>query len=274
MSRLLASKTKIAFRKKIAALLEPDVEISGSGTTSIMKRPAGAGIGDAEAVFQLMKRPAGAGTDACAESMKKRPATGAVMRRPSAEDCTEIVPADDSNSITKDRNKWGFLMRNKETLDPRVLKMLEGANQRETALVANNAVRLGTNGKWEFNLDNPTMVDKLEKFEQRYQDLFDQGQPYEVAEHMWGGREKLNKALHDGRATKVEKEGGIFVKWGGFQVGTRSGVHSGHGVRAGTGISGQEAIEFSDFIKSLEFGFKLKEPERQVMVEWYTVHMC
>ena len=248
--------------KKNAALLEPDGDAAaGAGAEPVMKRPAGDGIGDAGAK-SVNKRPAGAGIDA--ESVKKRPASN----------CTAIVPVDDPDAATKDRNKWAFLLRNKSALDPRVLKMLEGANQKETAAVVNNAVLRNTNGDWEFNLNNPTMIDKLDKFEQRYQDMFDQGQPLEVAEHMWGGREKLNKALHDGIATKVETRGKIFIKWEGFQVGTRSGVQSSYGVRAGATISGQEAIEFSDFIKNMEFGFVLKQPDRQVMVEWYTIHMC
>ena len=84
----------------------------------------------------------------------------------------------------------------------------------------------------------------------------------------------MNQAFRDGRATKVEKNGKVFIRWGGFQVGTRSGVNTSHSVRGSTKISGQEAIEFSDFIQSLDFGFVLKQPERQVMVEWYTIHMC
>ena len=47
-----------------------------------------------------------------------------------------------------------------------------------------------------------------------------------------------------------------------------------HGVVADATISGQEAIEFSDFIQSLDFGFVLKKDDRQVMVEWYTINMC
>ena len=99
----------------------------------------------------------------------------------------------------------GILMRNKDALDPRVRQTLEKANQTETATLVNNAVRRGKTGKWEFNIDNPTMIEKLEKFEERYADMYDQGQPYEVAENMWGGRENLNRALRDGTATKVEK---------------------------------------------------------------------
>ena len=101
-------------------------------------------------------------------------------------------------------------MRNRDSLDLKVLKMLEGANRKEAAAIVNNTVRRGPSGDWEFQLQNPTMVEKLEKFDQRYSDQFDQGQPYEVAEHMWGGREKLNKALHDGTATKVERRGNDF----------------------------------------------------------------
>ena len=164
-------------------------------------------------------------------------------------------------------------MRNKSALDPRVLKMLEGANQKEKASVVNNAVRRGKDGQWEINLDNPTIIDKIDKFEQRHADNFDQGQPYDVAEVMWGGRDKLNKALQDGIAIKVEKDGKMFIKWGGFQVGTRAGVHKAQGVRAGASVSGQEAIEFSDFMENLDFGFVLKQPDRQVMVEWCTIHV-
>ena len=107
MSRLLASKTKFAFRKN-AALLETEEDPAiGAGAGSVMKRPAGAGIGGAGAE-SVKKRPAGAGSDAGAESMKKRPATGGAMKRPGAEDCTAIVPVDEPDSNTKDRNKWGF----------------------------------------------------------------------------------------------------------------------------------------------------------------------
>ena len=66
----------------------------------------------------------------------------------------------------------------------------------------------------------------------------------------------------------------MFIKWGGFQVGKRSGVTNTYGVGADSTISAREAIEFSDFIKSLEFGFVLKTADRQVMVEWYTINMC
>ena len=103
--------------KKIKALLESDDE-------AIMKRPAGAGIGDAGAE-SVKKRPAGADIDAGANSMMKRPATGAMMKRPSAVDSSAIVPSDDPDARTKDRNKWGFLRRNQDSLDPRVLKMLQ-----------------------------------------------------------------------------------------------------------------------------------------------------
>ena len=165
-------------------------------------------------------------------------------------------------------------MRNRDSVDPRVLKMLEAANQKEAAILVNNTVRRGKNGDWELSLDNPTMVERLEKFDEKYSDMFDQGHPYEVAENMWGGREKLNNALRDGIAKKVDKNGKLFIKWGGFQVGTRSGVHTSNGVKAGTKISGQAAIEFSDYIQGLEFGFELKQPDRQMMVEWYTIHVC
>ena len=51
-------------------------------------------------------------------------------------------------------------------------------------------------------------------------------------------------------------------------------MESSHGVKAGAAISDQEAIEFRDFLQSLDLGFALKPPERQVMVKWYTIHMC
>ena len=159
-------------------------------------------------------------------------------------------------------------------MDQRVLKMLTTANQKEKAALVNNSVRRGTDGQWKFDIENPTMVEKIEKFEQRYADMYDQGQPYEVAEQLWGGPEKLNKALHDGIAKKVEKNGKSFIKWEGFKVGTRSGVNSVHAVGADAAISGRAAIEFSDFIKSQDFGFVLKTTERQVMVEWYIINMC
>ena len=44
-------------------------------------------------------------------------------------------------------------------------------------------------------------------------------------------------------------------------------------VRAGAEISGQQAIEFSELAKKFELGFQLKQSERQVMVEWYTIHV-
>ena len=159
-------------------------------------------------------------------------------------------------------------------MDQRVLKMLTTANQRETAQLINNSVRRGTNGQWEFDIENPTMVEKLEKFEQRYADMYDQGQPYELAESMWGGPDKLGKALQKGIATKVQKDGKMFIKWGGFKVGSIAGVNNVHAVRADAAISGQEAVEFSQFIQSLDFGFVLKKDDRQVMVEWYTINMC
>ena len=195
MPGLLASKTRVAFRKKFAALIKPDEDADPDAKKdSMIKRPAGA-----------IKRPAGASIDAGNEPTKKRPATGA---------CTAIVPVDDPDAANKDRNKWAFLMRNQDALDPRVRQMLEKANQTETATLVNNAVRRGKTGKWEFNIDNPTMIEKLEKFEERYSDLFEQGQPYEIAEQMWGGREKLNKALHDGIATKVDHSGKMFYQVG------------------------------------------------------------
>ena len=186
MPGLLSSKTRLAFRKNFAALIKPDEDADpGANKDSIIKRPAGA-----------IKRPAGASIDAGNEPTRKRPATGA---------CTAIVPVDDPDATTKDRNKWGFLMRNQDALDPRVRTMLEKANQTETASIVNNAVRRGKNGKWEFNIDNPTMIEKLEIFEERYADVYDQGHLYEVAETLWGGRENLNRALRDGTATKVER---------------------------------------------------------------------
>ena len=255
MPGLLASKTRVAFRKNFAALMKPDADADPDAKTDpIIKRPAGA-----------IKRPAGASSDAGDEPTKKRPATS---------DCTAIVPVDDPDAATKDRNKWGFLMRNQDTLDPRVRTMLEKANQAETASIVNNAVRRGKNGKWEFNIDNPTMIEKLEIFEERYADVYDQGHPYEVAETLWGGRENLNRALRDGTVTKVEKNGKMFIKWGGFQVGKKTGVANAHGVLADTTISGRQAIEFSDFVKNQDFGFVLKTTERQVMVEWYIINMC
>ena len=159
-------------------------------------------------------------------------------------------------------------------MDQRVLKMLTTANQKEKAALVNNSVRRNTNGQWEFDIENPTMVEKIEKFEQRYADMYDQGQPYELAESMWGGPEKLGKALQKGIATKVQKDGKMFIKWGGFQVGSRTGVNNVHAVGADAAISGREAVEFSEFIQSLDFGFVLQNDDRQVMVEWYTINMC
>ena len=250
-AKLLSCKSKTQIRERFRSLIVPP---------------------DPSTEGPIKKRPAGAQTGAGEEPIKKRPATGAAMKRPSA--CTAIVPFENPDATNKDRNKWGFLMRNKDTLDPQVLQMLEGANQNEQASIVNNVVRRGKTGKWEFNLDNPQMVDKLAKFEQRYCDQFDQGQPLEVAEHMWGGIEKLNKAIQDGSATKVEREGKIYIKWGGFRVGKKTGVQAAHGVKAGAAISGQQAIEFSSFMEALDFGFVLKKTERQVMVELYTINMC
>ena len=154
MPGLFVSKTRLAFRRKFAALIKPDEDADpGANKDSIIKRPAGA-----------IKRPAGASIDAGNEPTKKRPATGAAMKHTKGKDCTAIVPVDDPDATTKDRNNWDFVLRNKHTLDPRVLKMLEKANQKETAAVVNNVVRRGKNGQWEFNLDNPTMIEELEKF--------------------------------------------------------------------------------------------------------------
>ena len=219
-----------------------------------------------------MKRPAG--IDKGAESTKKRPATDVAMKDKKGDYCTAIVPVDDPNARHKDRNKWLFLLRNKESMDQRVLKMLTTANQKEKAALVNNAVRRDTDGNWKFNVESPTMVEKIEKFEQRYADMYDQGQPYELAESMWGGPEKLGKALQKGIATKVQKDGKMFIKWGGFKVGSIAGVNNVHAVRADAAISGREAVEFSQFIQSLDFGFVLKNDDRQVMVEWYTINMC
>ena len=47
-----------------------------------------------------------------------------------------------------------------------------------------------------------------------------------------------------------------------------------HAVGADAAISGREAVEFSQFLQSLDFGFVLKKDDRQVMVEWYTINMC
>ena len=91
-------------------------------------------------------------------------------------------------------------------MDHRLAQMITRANQREKAELVNNSVRRGKNGQWEFNLDNLTMIEKFEKFDERYADMYDQGQPYEIAEQMWGGPEKLNKALQAGTASKVEKK--------------------------------------------------------------------
>ena len=66
----------------------------------------------------------------------------------------------------------------------------------------------------------------------------------------------------------------MFIKWGGFQVGSRTGVNNVHAVGADAAISGREAVEFSQFIQSLDFGFVLQNDDRQVMVEWYTINMC
>ena len=68
---------------------------------------------------------------------------------------------------------------------------------------------------WEVTgLDGQTSITKrhrcireFQKFEQRCRLQLYQGQPSDVPEHMWGGREKLTKALQDGIATKVEKRG-------------------------------------------------------------------
>ena len=65
MPGLLASKTRLAFRKNFAALIKPDEDADpGANKDSIIKRPAGA-----------IKRPAGASSDAGDEPTKKRPAT-------------------------------------------------------------------------------------------------------------------------------------------------------------------------------------------------------
>ena len=195
------------------------------------------------------------------------------MKRPAAKDCTAVVAVDEKVSTRKDRNKWGFLWRNRDSLDARVLQMLSGADQREKAVLVNNVVRRNNEGDWEFDINNPVIRDKIAKFMQRYTDDYDQGQPYEVALSMWGGLDKLNRALQEGKATKVEKDGRLFIKWKGFQVGTREGVQQTTEVRAGAAISGEEAIEFSNLCQSWSWDFKLKKSERQVMVEWYTIHV-
>ena len=51
-------------------------------------------------------------------------------------------------------------------------------------------------------------------------------------------------------------------------------MNTARSVKAGTNISGQEAMEFSDLLQSLEFNFVLKQSDRQMIVEWYTIHMC
>ena len=229
--------------KKNAAVPQPDSDPAGGAGAK--KRPA-----SAESV----------------KSNKKRTATGAVMKRPGAEDCTAV-------STRKDRNKWGYLLRHKDSLDTRVLQMLAGANQRETAALVNNVVRRNRNDEWEFHMNNPVIIDRIKIFNQKYQDYFDQGQPYDVAVTQWGGLQKLNKALQDGEAKKVEKDGNTFIAWKGFKVGQTGGVEQTTEVRAGAEISGQQAIEFSELAKKFALGFQLKQSERQVMVEWYTIHV-
>ena len=311
MSRRITSKTKNATTKTIAAKVEPRADEAdegamalqkrratgadqalGEGATPSKKRAPGACTADAgtapqkkrravgqdqalgEGATASKKRPPGAGTgDAGTVPFKKGRATGKVMKRPAAKDCTQVVAVKEKPSTRKDRNKWGFLMRNRDSLDYRVSQMLSGANQREKAVLVNNVVRRNNEGDWEFDIKNPVLRDKIAKFMQRYTDDYDQGQPYEVALSMWGGLDKLNRALQEGKATKVEKDGRLFIKWKGFQVGTREGVQQTTEVRAGAAISGEEAIEFSNLCQSWSWDFKLKKSERQVMVEWYTIHV-
>ena len=152
-------------------------------------------------------------------------------------------------------------------------RAVTGATQRETAQLVNNVVRRNKDGDWEFDINNPVIIDRIAIFNQKYSDNFDQGQPYDVAVTQWGGLQKLNKALQDGEAKKVEKDGNTFIAWKGFKVGQTGGVEQTTEVRAGAEISGQQAIEFSELAKKFALGFQLKQSERQVMVEWYTIHV-
>ena len=188
------------------------------------------------------------------------------MKRPAAKACTAV-------STRKDRNKWGYLERNEKDLDPQILRMIRKAKQKEKAVLVNNVVTRNRNNEWEFDISNPVIIDRIKIFNQKYSDYFDQGQPYDVAVTQWGGLQKLNKALQDGEAKKVEKDGNTFIAWKGFKVGQTGGVEQTTEVRAGAEISGQQAIEFSELAKKFELGFQLKQSERQVMVEWYTIHV-
>ena len=309
MNGLVEDKTRQALRRKYADLIDTASEAdAGEIAEPVAKKPAIEQPVAKKPALQepvakkhahakaTIKRPA---TEAAtrrkvrrhekgAEPPKKRPATGAAtkpfkvnrcspptaMKDKKGDDCTAIVPVDDPSARQKDRNKWLFLLRNRNDLDQQVLQMITKANQKEKAVLVNNAVRRGADGNWTFNMDSPIMVEKIEKFHQRYADMYDQGQPYELAESMWGGPEKLKQALKKGLATKVQKDGKMFIKWSGFKVGSIAGVKNAHAVRADAAISGQEAIEFSNFIQSLDFGFVLQKDDRQVMVEWYTINMC
>ena len=275
MPGLVEAKTRQALRRKYAELIDPASDAdTGEIAEPVAKKPA---IEEPVAkkparAKATVKRPAA--NVKGAEPPKKRRKIDAAMKNKKGDDCTAIVPVDDPKAKHKDRNKWLFLLRNKGDLDQRVLQMITTANQKEKAVLVNNAVRRDTDGNWKFNIESPTMVEKIEKFEQRYADMYDQGQPYELAESMWGGPEKLGKALQKGIATKVQKDGKMFIKWGGFKVGSIAGVNNVHAVQADAAISGQEAVEFSQFIQSLDFGFVLQNDDRQVMVEWYTINMC
>ena len=88
-------------------------------------------------------------------------------------------------------------------------------------------------------MDHPTVINKLEKFEQRYSYWFE-------------GAQHKNKD----------------------EVGKRSGVQASRGVRAAAAIYGQEAIEIYDFIQTVDYGFEMKQSDRQVKGERHIIHMC
>ena len=119
-------------RRKYAELIDPASDAdTGEIEEPVAKKPARAKA--------TIKRPAGIVKGA--EPPKKRPATEGAeppKKRPKhkkGDDCTAIVPVDDPSAKQKDRNKWLFLLRNKDTMDQRVLQLITRANQKPRNLI-------------------------------------------------------------------------------------------------------------------------------------------
>ena len=163
---------------------------------------------------EVLKRPSSAPKGA----LKKPAAAGSTKKRPAA-----VSPDDEMGAIVevkkRNRDKDGFFHRRVTELPAEIADQVENMSKADLTRLVNNIVKRDGDGNWCFDIQNPVVSEVTTKTRRSYEkDMFIQ-QPRGLASTMWGGDDKLEKAIREGEAFERRLEDGrLVIVWAEYKA--------------------------------------------------------